>query len=428
MPSFLGTSSSFAKEFASPIAKSQLPGASAGCIAEAISKLKTLHQQVLPFILRREKSQVLNDLPPSTITVVKIPMSPAQKSIYIDFCARRDTLSSLKAFDKAVEDIGSSAQLDQVKMNKNMLKSLLFLRLLCTHPCLVLTDWQRRNVPDSWLSHTSSGKMLALAELLSEAGILKDALTGADNDESLLYCDDDSDEVDAFEAVIENQGIGLHDYGSVLANKLSALETISKCLIFAQFTRSLDAVEEFLFKPHLAALCYVRLDGTVPQGKRKSVVDSFNNDRNVRVMLLTTRIGGLGLNLTAANTVIFLESDYNPFADLQAMDRCRRIGQTQVVNIYRLVTQDTIEEKILVVQEKKRKVADAVVNTDNSTMYSMGTDRLLDIFSSRDDHNQKDLNAIKLDYDVEGLIERCSEDYASLSMKAFTGSLCEQES
>ena len=426
MPNFLGTSSSFAKEFASPIAKSQLPGASAACIVEGMSKLKALHQQVLPFILRREKSQVLNDLPPSSVTIIKIPMSTAQKSIYNDFCVRKDARSSLKAFEDAVEKIGSSTQFDQPKMDRGMLKSLLFLRLLCTHPLLVLTESQRHDVPDSWLSHSSSGKMLALAELFREAGVLKGELTGADNDTSLLYCDDDSDEQDAFEAEAENQSLGINDYVSALEDKLVASESLSKCLIFAQFTRSLDVIEEILFQPHFPALQYVRLDGKVPQEKRKAVIDVFNQDNNVKVMLLTTRIGGLGLNLTAANTVIFFESDFNPFADLQAMDRCRRIGQTQVVSIYRLVTQETIEEKIMAMQERKIKVADAVVNTDNSTMYSMGTDRLLDIFSDREESTRRDSNSIKLDYDLEALIKRCSEDYASLSMKAFTGSLREQ--
>ena len=426
MPNFLGTSSSFAKEFASPIAKSQLPGASAACIVEGMSKLKALHQQVLPFILRREKSQVLKDLPPSTVTVIKLPMSTAQKSIYSDFCARRDARSSLKAFEDVVENIGSSNQSDQPKMDRGMLKSLLFLRFLCTHPLLVLTESQRLDVPKSWLSHAASGKMLALAELLREAGVLKGELTGVDNDMSLLYCDDDSDEQDALDGISENQLLGIHDFGAAFADKLAASERISKCLIFAQFTRSLDVIEELLFQPNFSSLRYVRLDGKVPQEKRQSVVDAFNEDSNVSVMLLTTRIGGLGLNLTAANTVIFFESDYNPFADLQAMDRCRRIGQTQVVNIYRLVTQETIEENILAMQEKKIKVADAVVNTDNSTMYSMGTDRLLDIFSDREDSTQIDSNSIRLDYDLEGLTKRCSEDYASLSMGAFTGSLREE--
>lgn len=73
----------------------------------------------------------------------------------------------------------------------------------------------------------------------------------------------------------------------------------------------------------------------------------FNNDPSIDVLLLTTQVGGLGLNLTGADTVIFVEHDWNPMKDLQAMDRAHRIGQRKVVNVYRLITRSTLEEKIM---------------------------------------------------------------------------------
>lgn len=73
----------------------------------------------------------------------------------------------------------------------------------------------------------------------------------------------------------------------------------------------------------------------------------FNNDPSIDVLLLTTQVGGLGLNLTGADTVIFVEHDWNPMKDLQAMDRAHRIGQRKVVNVYRLITRMTLEEKIM---------------------------------------------------------------------------------
>ena len=91
--------------------------------------------------------------------------------------------------------------------------------------------------------------------------------------------------------------------------------------------------------------------------------------------------------LAGADKVIFLEPDWNPFVDLQAMDRAHRIGQTKTVNVYRLITSDTIEEKIMKLQQRKKATSEAVVNTDNSTMFSMGTDRLLDIFTCRGDNS-----------------------------------------
>ena len=86
---------------------------------------------------------------------------------------------------------------------------------------------------------------------------------------------------------------------------------------------------------------------------------------------------------TGADKVIFLEPDWNPFVDLQAMDRAHRIGQTKTVNVYRLITSDTIEERMMELQRRKTATSEAVVNAENSTMYSMGTDRLLDIFTCR---------------------------------------------
>ena len=127
--------------------------------------------------------------------------------------------------------------------------------------------------------------------------------------------------------------------------------------------------------------------------------------------------------------VIFLEPDWNPFIDLQAMDRAHRIGQTKTVNVYRLVTSDTIEEKMMKLQRRKKATSEAVVNSDNSTMYSMGTDRLLDIFTCRGDSsmavassssstsNQGETGGDNLlSYLDSG---KASEEYSSLSVDGF---------
>mmetsp|Transcript_18972 Transcript_18972/g.39438 ORF Transcript_18972/g.39438 Transcript_18972/m.39438 type:complete len:220 (+) Transcript_18972:2-661(+) len=195
----------------------------------------------------------------------------------------------------------------------------------------------------------------------------------------------------------------------------------SKCLIFAQFTQSLDVVEKFLLEPHMPSLRYLRLDGSVPMNQRNSIVNCFNQDHNVKVLLLTTKVGGLGLNLTGADKVIFLEPDWNPYVDLQAMDRAHRIGQTKTVNVYRLITSNTIEEKIMQLQRRKKATSDAVVNTENSAMFSMGTDRLLDIFTfsgsgstaaARTEDDGKSDNALTY-------LDDHSDEYASLSVKGF---------
>lgn len=126
---------------------------------------------------------------------------------------------------------------------------------------------------------------------------------------------------------------------------------------------------------------------------------------------------------TGADTVIFVESDLNPFWDKQASDRAHRIGQRRVVSVYTLVTEDSIEERILDLQRRKVAVSEAIVNTDNSTMYSMGTDRLLDIFTFRSNQETHHGNEDGMSFDLDALVERCGDDYASLTVDQFLKSL-----
>lgn len=109
----------------------------------------------------------------------------------------------------------------------------------------------------------------------------------------------------------------------------------------------LDVVENDLFRGMMPSVTYMRLDGSTDVSKRHAVVQTFNGDPSIDVLLLTTHVGGLGLNLTSADTVIFVEHDWNPMKDLQAMDRAHRLGQKRVVNVYRLIMRGTLEEKIM---------------------------------------------------------------------------------
>lgn len=120
-----------------------------------------------------------------------------------------------------------------------------------------------------------------------------------------------------------------------------------RVLIFCQLKMMLDVIEADLFKPHMPSVTYMRMDGSTDPSKRHGVVQTFNADPSIDILLLTTQVGGLGLNLTGADTVIFVEHDWNPMRDLQAMDRAHRLGQKKVVNVYRLITKNTLEEKIM---------------------------------------------------------------------------------
>lgn len=121
-------------------------------------------------------------------------------------------------------------------------------------------------------------------------------------------------------------------------------ETGHKTLLFAQHRIMLDILEKFV--KSLPGFNYRRMDGNTPIKNRQSMVDEFNNDPEIHVFLLTTKVGGLGVNLTGADRVIIYDPDWNPSTDLQARERAWRLGQKREVTIYRLMTAGTIEEKI----------------------------------------------------------------------------------
>jgi len=124
-----------------------------------------------------------------------------------------------------------------------------------------------------------------------------------------------------------------------------------RALIFTQMSKMLDVLESFL---NLHGHTYVRLDGATKAETRQILMQRFNTDPKIFCFILSTRSGGVGMNLIGADSVIFYDSDWNPAMDAQAQDRCHRIGQTREVHIYRLVSQHTVEENILKKSDQKR--------------------------------------------------------------------------
>lgn len=141
-----------------------------------------------------------------------------------------------------------------------------------------------------------------------------------------------------------------------------------KVLIFTQMTKMLNYLEQLL---SYKGFSYVRLDGSIVTEKRQKIVKSFNENPKIMVFISSTRVGGIGINLTSADTVIFYDSDWNPAVDKQAQDRCHRIGQIHNVTIYRLITSHTIEENILMTSSIKSKIDDIVLNKGNFTLKSL---------------------------------------------------------
>ncbi|CAJ1958026.1 unnamed protein product [Cylindrotheca closterium] len=126
-----------------------------------------------------------------------------------------------------------------------------------------------------------------------------------------------------------------------------------RALIFTQMSKMLDILETFL---NIHGYTYLRLDGSTGIDQRQRYMDRFNNDEKIFCFILSTRSGGMGINLTGADSVIFYDSDWNPAMDAQAQDRAHRIGQTREVHIYRLVTEHTIEENILMKANQKKRL------------------------------------------------------------------------
>lgn len=139
-----------------------------------------------------------------------------------------------------------------------------------------------------------------------------------------------------------------------------------KVVIFGQTSTLLRLVESEVLGVHGLAPCTLLLDGSVPAAKRGSLIDAFRTRADARILLSTVSVGGLGINLSVASTVIFLEHDWNPVVDLQAVDRVHRIGQRKVVNVFRLISKGTIEEKVLQLQKHKLETAGRIVGADNA--------------------------------------------------------------
>ncbi|KAG2863936.1 putative helicase [Phytophthora cactorum] len=337
MPGYLGDFAVFRREFVLPITKSKERNATTKQKEQAAIAIAKLHQKVLPFILRRTKDQVLEELPPKIISNVLLPLSPLQRRLYSLASSTEDEVaSSSRVTKKEGKDVDT-------KSLANVLTNLQLLRKICVHPALVAGDTvtralnskEKRALSD-W---KSSGKMTGLHDLLVEC------------------CD-----------------IASRDQGTSQGPTSYADDTDfspHRCLVFAHLQKTLDLTEQML-QDALPGVTYRRLDGRTPHAKRADIVQHFNADPSIDVLLLTTSVGGLGLTLTGADTVIFIEHSWNPFVDLQAMDRAHRIGQKRTVRVFRLIMEESLEEHIVNLQEFKEQVA-AMVVQQSDAQSSMNT-------------------------------------------------------
>ena len=308
MPGFLGTEKVFQDRFAKPIAASRNAKSSSKEQEKGALAIESLHKQVLPFLLRRLKEEVLEDLPPKIIQNYYCDLSELQKKLVEDFNKKER---------KSIEENAGSGDKEA---KQHVFQALQYMRKLCNSPSMVLKDTHKQyaSIQASLKAKGSSITDIAHAPKLSA---LKDLL---------IDC-----------------GIGTPPPAEGDIGMETNYVSQHRALIFCQVKEMLDLVQNDVLKKLLPSVQYLRLDGAVEANRRQNIVNQFNTDPSFDVLLLTTSVGGLGLNLTGADTVIFVEHDWNPQKDLQAMDRAHRIGQKKVVNVYRLITRGTVEEKIL---------------------------------------------------------------------------------
>ncbi len=278
-PGLLGSRERFNTRFALPIERLN--------DREAGRRLKKLVQ---PFILRRLKSQVLEELPPRTEVVLQVELSKEETAFY--------EALRLKALERIEAEAGANGQKPM-----RILAEITRLRQACCHPRLIL--------PES----TIAGAKLSL-------------------------------------------------FGEVVAE---LLENGHKALVFSQFVGHLALIREYL---NALAIPYRYLDGSTPPKDRQREVEAFQAGEG-DLFLISLKAGGLGLNLTAADYVIHMDPWWNPAVEDQASDRAHRIGQERPVTVYRLVAQNTIEEKIVRMHAEKRDLADSLLDeTDASARIS----------------------------------------------------------
>jgi len=286
-----------------------------------------------PFVLRRLKRDVLSDMPEKQEKIVQCQLTDLQRTLY------NNVLKTYTSLDGDTSGIGM------------MMK----LRKISNHPLLV-----RHHYTDEKLLKLAKQYCMNPAHFESNPDLVFEDLTVMSDSEIHTLC---KNEVYLKEHRLDMDIIcdcGKMKELDVLLPKLKS--DGHRVLIFSQFVIVLDILQEYLKHRNVR---FLRFDGSTKGCDRQDLIDQFNNDNDIFVFLLSTKAGGLGINLTTADTVIFHDLDYNPYNDKQAEDRCHRMGQKRPVTIYKLISKDTIEESILKLGEQKLLLEKKVVGNED---------------------------------------------------------------
>ncbi|XP_078166050.1 protein CHROMATIN REMODELING 4-like [Carex rostrata] len=270
--------------------------------AEKVDELKKL---VAPHMLRRLKKDAMQNIPPKTERVVPVELSSIQAEYYRALLTKNY---------QVLRNIGRGAGGSGGAQQQSLLNIVMQLRKVCNHPYLIAGTEPKSGTPE--FLHEMRIKASAKLTLLHM--MLK---------------------------ILRKAG--------------------HRVLIFSQMTKLMDILEDYLLD-EFGSETYERVDGSVSVAERQTAIARFNKDKTRFVFLLSTRSCGLGINLATADTVIIYDSDFNPHADIQAMNRAHRIGQANQLLVYRLVVRASVEERILQLSKKKLMLDQLFVNKSGS--------------------------------------------------------------
>ncbi|XP_078375262.1 SWI/SNF-related matrix-associated actin-dependent regulator of chromatin subfamily A containing DEAD/H box 1-like isoform X2 [Oculina patagonica] len=309
-----------------------------------------------PFVLRRLKKDVLKQLPAKHDHIIKVDLTEDQRHLYND------------------SFVNCSKQFKQSDAGSQYNNILMLLRKAANHPLLL-----RSHYKDDALLEMAKKYCKDPAHRDSEPDLVFEDMTVMSDFELHCLCREEqrlADHCLSKEILLKS---GKFVYLDTLLPDLK--EKNCRVLMFSQFTMVMDIIEVYLSDRRHR---YLRLDGQTSVVDRQGLIDKFNGDPDIFVFLLSTKAGGLGINLTSANVVVLHDVDFNPYNDKQAEDRCHRVGQTRSVTVYRLIAKDTIEEGILqCAQNKLRLERDMAASDDDDVTAPKDVSQLLsEVFNS----------------------------------------------
>lgn len=317
---------------------------------ELIARIKSI---LGPFILRRMKSDVMQQLVPKIQQVRHVSMERMQEDAYKE-AIEEYRASSLARLEKSSASTPKS--ITEFIPRRQISNYFVELRKIANHPLLVRRIYNDEDVvyhARKLYSKGAFGFECTLERVIEELKSYNDFSI-----HQLLesYFGSES------KGALEDNHVFLSAKCQALADLLPSLKRDGhRVLIFSQWTSMLDILEWTL---DVIGVTYRRLDGSTQVTERQNIVDAFNNDTSIFACLLSTRAGGQGLNLTGADTVVIHDMDFNPQMDRQAEDRCHRIGQTKPVTVIRLVTKGTVDENIYEIAKRKLVLDAAVLESD----------------------------------------------------------------